>query len=188
TNIDGFDITNVRVGTIAVKGEKTWQDVDATDRPEEIAVELSREIDGEVDKDFSESKTVKPDNKGNWTYEFADLAEFNDEGVAYTYTVKEANVPDKYQSEVKNHDITNTRIGKTEVSGTKRWKDDSVENRPEEITINLLRNDVVVDTKEVTADDNWKYTFTDLDKYDDEGQLYEYSVKEQDVEGYNSEV
>src|SRR5699024_5646483 len=104
TNIDGFDITNVRVGTIAVKGEKTWQDVDATDRPDEIKVELSREIDGEVDKDFSESKTLKPDNKGNWTYEFADLAEFNDEGVAYTYTVQEANVPDKYQSEVKNHD------------------------------------------------------------------------------------
>src|SRR5699024_7643978 len=108
--------------------------------------------------------------------------------VAYTYTVQEANVPDKYQSEVKNHDITNTRIGKTKVSGKKRWKDDTAENRPEEITINLLRNDVVVDTKEVTADDNWKYTFTDLDKYDDEGQLYEYSVKEQDVEGYNSEV
>src|SRR5699024_650886 len=188
TNIDGFDIENVRVGTIAVEGEKTWQDEDASDRPEEITVELSREIAGEVDKDFAESKTVKPDNKDKWTYAFTELDEFNDEMVAYNYIGKEADVPDNYQSEVNGHNITNTRIGKTEVSGTKIWKDDTEADRPEEITVNLLQNNVVIDTKEVTADDNWEYTFTDLDKYDNEGKSYKYSVKEQDVEGYNSEV
>src|SRR5699024_1043628 len=106
----------------------------------------------------------------------------------YTYTVGEKNVSDKYESTVNGYDITNTRIGETEVSGTKRWKDDTVEDRPDSIKVNLLRNDVVVDTEEVTADDHWEYTFSDLEKYDLEGQSYNYTVKEQDVPGYDSEV
>lgn len=188
TTIDGFNITNTRVGTTSVKGEKTWKDEDPTDRPESITVNLSREIDGKVDKDFSESKEVKPDNSGKWTYIFTDLDKFNENGTAYTYTIKEDNVPDSYESIIEGYDITNVRVGKTDISGTKRWKDDKIEDRPDSIKVNLLQNDVVIDTKEVKADNNWKYTFADLDKYDKEGKLYHYTVKEQYVPGYDSKV
>ncbi len=187
-DINGFDITNLRVGTVSVEGEKTWLDDESENRPGSINVNLSREVDGEIDEDFAESKPVEPNEEGEWKYEFKDLAEFDENGAAYTYKVEEADVPANYESNVKGYDITNVRIGETEVSGTKHWKDDTVDNRPEKIEINLLRNDVVVDTKEVTADEDWKYTFTELAKYDDEGQLYEYTVKEQDVAGYNSDV
>lgn len=188
TNINGFDITNIRTGTIDVKGEKVWKDVNSTDRPESITVELTREVKGVADNNFSKSVTVKPDKQGNWKYEFTDLEEFNANGVAYTYKVAEQDVPEKYESTVNGYQITNVRIGKTEVSGTKRWKDDTTEARPESITVNLLRNNVVIETKEVLAEDNWRYSFTDLDKYDSEGQLYNYTVAEQDVPGYESKV
>lgn len=54
--------------------------------------------------------------------------------------------------------------------------------------MNLLANGTVVDTRVVTADEDWKYQFTDLDKYDQNGVEIEYTVKEQDVPGYQSEV
>ncbi|PFF04744.1 hypothetical protein CN315_25335, partial [Bacillus cereus] len=46
----------------------------------------------------------------------------------------------------------------------------------------------VVDTKEVTAETNWKYTFEKLQAYDANGVAYKYEVKEQPVAGYKSEV
>ena len=64
-----------------------------------------------------------------------------------------------YQSEVHGYDITNTKVGETKVEGTKTWKDDNATDRPEMIKVDLLQNGKVVDTKEVTAATNWKYTF-----------------------------
>ncbi|MGE7681836.1 Cna B-type domain-containing protein, partial [Bacillus tropicus] len=52
----------------------------------------------------------------------------------------------------------------------------------------LLQNGKVVDTKEVTAETNWKYTFEKLQAYDANGVAYKYEVKEQPVAGYKSEV
>ncbi|PEU89464.1 hypothetical protein CN415_22120, partial [Bacillus cereus] len=45
-----------------------------------------------------------------------------------------------------------------------------------------------VDTKEVTAETNWKYAFETLQAYDANGVAYKYEVKEQPVAGYKSEV
>ncbi|WP_433861415.1 Cna B-type domain-containing protein, partial [Bacillus cereus] len=49
-------------------------------------------------------------------------------------------------------------------------------------------NGKVVDTREVTAATNWKYTFEKLQAYDTNGVAYIYTVKEQPVDGYKSEV
>ena len=46
TTIHGYDITNLRVGTVDVEGTKTWLDDEAVDRPEAIEVELTQ--NGEV--------------------------------------------------------------------------------------------------------------------------------------------
>ena len=43
---------------------------------------------------------------------------------AYKYEVKEQAV-EGYQSEVKGYDITNTKVGKIKVEGTKTWKDET---------------------------------------------------------------
>ncbi|PEC13751.1 Cna B-type domain-containing protein, partial [Bacillus thuringiensis] len=76
----------------------------------------------------------------------------------------------------------------TKVEGTKTWKDDNAKDRPEMIKVDLLQNGKVVDTKEVTAATNWKYTFENLQAYDANGAAYKYEVKEQAVDGYQTEV
>ncbi|KMP22927.1 Cna B-type domain-containing protein, partial [Bacillus wiedmannii] len=89
---------------------------------------------------------------------------------------------------VKGYDITNTKVAQTKVEGTKTWKDGNATNRPTTIKVDLLQNGKVVDTKEVTAATEWKYTFEKLQTYDANGVAYKYEVKEQPVAGYKSEV
>src|SRR5699024_1514931 len=117
TVINGYDIQNVRSGKTYVNGEKTWKDIDETDRQDEIKVKLTREVDGELDEGFSRSKTVEPNSNGDWKYVFTDLDQFTEKGIEYTYKVEEADIPSNYRSEVDGYDITNIRIGKTEISG-----------------------------------------------------------------------
>ena len=108
-------------------------------------------------------------------------------GAAYKYEVKEQAVAG-YESKVNGYDITNTKVGKTKVEGTKTWKDDNAKDRPEMIKVDLLQNGTVIATQEVSKATGWKYEFTDLAAYDAEGKAYKYKVKEQPVDGYKSEV
>ncbi|WP_242225440.1 Cna B-type domain-containing protein, partial [Bacillus cereus group sp. BfR-BA-01380] len=54
--------------------------------------------------------------------------------------------------------------------------------------VDLLQNGKVVDTKEVSEATNWKYTFENLQAYDANGVAHKYEVKEQPVDGYQTEV
>ncbi|MDM5430629.1 Cna B-type domain-containing protein [Bacillus mycoides] len=179
SEVKGYDITNTKVGETKVEGTKTWNDNNATDRPTMIKVDLLQ--NGKVVDTKEVSKVT------NWKYTFENLQAYDASGVAYVYKVKEQAV-DGYQSEVKGYDITNTKVGQTKVEGTKTWKDDNAKGRPSMIKVDLLQNGKVVDTKEVTAATNWKYTFENLQAYDANGVAYEYKVKEQPVDGYKSEV
>ncbi|PDY85999.1 Cna B-type domain-containing protein, partial [Bacillus toyonensis] len=177
--VNGYDITNTKVGQTKLEGTKIWKDDNAKDRPEMITVELLQ--NGTV------IATQEVSKASEWKYVFTDLAAYDAEGNAYKYEVKEQPV-DGYKSEVKGYDITNTKVGETKVEGTKTWKDGNVKKRPEMIKIDLLQNGKVIATKEVSAADEWKYAFTDLAAYDAEGNAYKYEVKEQPVDGYKSEV
>ncbi|HDR7801760.1 TPA: Cna B-type domain-containing protein, partial [Bacillus tropicus] len=179
SKVSGTDITNTKVGQTKVEGTKTWKDDNATDRPEMIKVDLLQ--NGTVIATQEVSKAT------GWKYEFKDLAAYDANGVAYKYEVKEQQV-DGYKSEVKGYDITNTKVGETKVEGMKTWKDDNAKDRPEMIKVDLLQNGKVVDTKEVTAATNWKYTFEKLQAYDANGVAYKYEVKEQAIPGYESKV
>ncbi|WJE35643.1 Cna B-type domain-containing protein [Bacillus mycoides] len=80
------------------------------------------------------------------------------------------------------------KLKTTSVAGTKTWKDDKVNDRPENIKVDLLQNGKVIATKEVTAANDWKYEFEKLPAVDNEGKAYKYEVKEQPVSGYQSKV
>ncbi|MGH1039561.1 Cna B-type domain-containing protein, partial [Bacillus wiedmannii] len=179
SKVSGTDITNTKVGQTKVEGTKTWKDDNAKDRPEMIKVDLLQ--NGTVIATQEVSKAT------DWKYEFKDLAAYDAEGKAYKYEVKEQAVPG-YESKVNGTDITNTKVGETKVEGTKTWKDDNATDRPTMIKVDLLQNGKVVDTKEVTAETNWKYTFEKLQAYDENGVAYKYEVKEQPVAGYESKV
>ncbi|HFK1550012.1 TPA: Cna B-type domain-containing protein, partial [Bacillus albus] len=162
-----------------VEGTKTWKDGNATNRPTTIKVDLLQ--NGKV----IDTKEVSA--AGEWKYAFTDLAAYDENGVAYKYEVKEQAVPG-YESKVNGTDITNTKVGQTKVEGTKTWKDGNAKDRPEIIKVDLLQNGKVITTKEVSAAGEWKYAFTDLAAYDENGVAYKYEVKEQPVNGYKSEV
>ncbi|MGG1289612.1 Cna B-type domain-containing protein, partial [Bacillus wiedmannii] len=179
SKVNGTDITNTKVGKTKVEGKKTWKDDNATDRPEMIKVDLLQ--NGTVIATQEVSKVT------DWKYEFKDLAAYDAEGKAYKYEVKEQAV-EGYESKVSGTDITNTKVGETKVEGTKTWKDDNATDRPSTIKVDLLQNSQVIDTKEVTAETNWKYTFEKLQAYDENGVAYKYEVKEQPVAGYESKV
>ncbi|WP_259653014.1 Cna B-type domain-containing protein [Bacillus sp. BML-BC051] len=179
SKVKGYDITNTKVGETKVEGTKTWNDNNATDRPEMIKVDLLQ--NGKV----VDTKEVTAET--NWKYTFEKLQAYDANGVAYKYEVKEQSVAG-YKSKVKGYDITNTKVGETKVEGTKTWNDNNAKDRPSSIKVDLLQNGKVVDTKEVTAETNWKYTFENLQAYDENGVAYKYEVKEQPVAGYESKV
>ena len=167
--------------TVEVTGTKTWDDNNDQDgkRPDSITVNLL--ANGTV----VDTKTVTADD--NWTYAFSDLDQYDADGNEIAYTVSEEMV-DGYTTVVDGYNITNTHASETtEVSGTKTWddNDDQDGKRPDSITVNLLANGTVVDTKTVTADDNWSYSFTDLPKYDN-GNEITYTVTEDTVADYTT--
>ena len=79
---------------------------------------------------------------------------------------------------------------KIEISGTKTWEDyENKDNtRPDEITVNLLANGNKIKEEKVKADENgeWKYKFTDLEKYDENNNIIKYEIEEEKVEGYET--
>ncbi|PER22526.1 cell wall anchor protein, partial [Bacillus cereus] len=179
SKVNGYDITNTKVGETKVEGTKTWNDNNATDRPSSIKVDLLQ--NGKV----VDTKEVTAET--NWKYTFEKLQAYDANGATYKYEVKEQPVPG-YESKVNGTDITNTKVGKTKVEGTKTWKDDNAKDRPEMIKVDLLQNGTVIATQEVSKAIGWKYEFKDLAAYDAEGKAYKYEVKEQAVPGYESKV
>ena len=179
--IDGFNITNIRSDKITVEGTKTWNVPKGTTLPESITVNLYQN-GTKID-----SKTVTA--KDDWKYSWTDLAAFSEDGkTAYTYTVDEEEVAG-YEKAVSGYNITNTITGTTTVEGTKTWKAPEGTTLPESITVDLYRNGTKLESKTVTAKDNWKYSWGDLASYSEDGKTaYIYTVEETPIEGYISTV
>src|SRR5699024_3878899 len=160
-----------------VYGTNIWVDDTEANRQEEITVNILKK------NVVSDQKEVTTDD--HWEYTFTDLDKSEDEGKSYKYTVKEQDV-EGYNSEVNDYDITNTRAEKKDIEVNKAWLDDNSKERPESIEVYLKQNGENFDTIELTADNDWTYTFTDLEAFDENGQAYSYSVEEKAVEGYET--
>ncbi|MBO1265102.1 Cna B-type domain-containing protein [Proteiniclasticum sp. SCR006] len=185
TETDGYDLTNIRTDITSVTGTKIWMDEPETEmRPESITVVLLES--GEEYKTME----VTPDTDGNWTYTFNDLPQFDEYGVVYQYSIDELEV-EGYETTVEGFDLINTRVGMTSVSGTKTWMDEpETQMRPEYIEVVLLQNEEEFTTMKVMPDQqgNWTYTFNDLPQFDEYGAVYQYSIDELEVEGYETTV
>ena len=189
--INGYDIINTYTTenpeTVDVSGTKTWNDGGNKDktRPEKITIYLlanGTQVDA---KEISEAD--------GWKYIFTGLAKYDDNKQEIKYTVDESEVA-KYTKQINGYDIINTYTTENpetvDVSGTKTWNDggNKDETRPEKITIYLLANGKQVDAKEISEKDGWKYSFTELPKYDDNKQEIKYTVDESEVEKYTKQI
>ncbi len=181
---EGFVITNSYTPAVTeAPGSKTWDDQNDQDgiRPDCITIHLL------ADGDAVYTEDVKEDDAGNWHWTFADLPVYQG-GERIDYTVTEDAVAG-YETEINGYNITNRHTPETvTVSGTKIWDDADDQDglRPDSITVDLMANDEIVDSQDVTAADAWTWEFT-ADKYAG-GEEIVYTIQEEPVDGYNSEI
>ena len=168
-------ITNtINQEKISVSGTKTWIDPQGTEHPT-ITINLLR---NGVEIDSRELAN------GTTTYSFDNLDQYAPDGSIYNYTVEEENV-EGYTTTQNGTNFTNTiNQKKISVSGTKTWIDPQGTEH-QTITINLLRNGVEIDSREL-ANGTTTYSFDNLDKYAPDGSIYNYTVEEENVEGYTT--
>lgn len=100
-----------------------------------------------------------------------------------TFTVREGQV---YIDGVLQSDRTirvEDRIATTMVRVRKVWSDSNYGNRPEKVTFHLLRNAKELTDKRYTVEvgdsSSWTHTWTDLPRYDENGERYNYTVDEE---------
>ena len=186
-SINGTTITNtfaIPDQKISITVNKKWEDNNDVNgkRPESIKLQIK-----------SGSTVVKEQvvtANDNWKYTFTDLPMYDSQGNTINYTVDEAEVNTDdlkfYTKTVNGTTITNTfnvPDEKTSVTATKVWNDNNNENskRPESIKLQVKNGNTVIVEQVVTASDNWKYTFTNLAKYDSQGKTINYTVDEAEV-------
>ena len=193
-----FNTTNTHKSEkVNIIGKKTWNDNnnEKGKRPSSITINLLANGSPVLDEnDNPITKTVTENDR--WEYRFDQLPAEKD-GVEITYTVSEDPVRHYTTSITDGVNVTNTYDPQLiSISGEKIWIDgNNRENtRPSSIIVNLLANgepalddDNLPIKKEVTAVNNWRYTFNNLPKYDDNYDLITYSISEDQVEGYIAE-
>lgn len=184
-----YTVTNSK-GELKVSAtvKKVWNDGNNRDgkRPENLKVDLK--------KGDTVIKEVTLNAGNNWTATVTDLEE-KENGQTIDYTWSEKDLPEGYSLTSTDKEgsittLTNTYFIETiKIEGTKTWSDGGNQDgsRPSSITVNLLANGTKVDSKEVTAKDNWKYSFTDLPKYEN-GTAINYTVTEDAVAGYSTTI
>ncbi|SUN72166.1 Cna B-type domain-containing protein [Streptococcus massiliensis] len=185
----GFTITNKYVPeTVDLTVHKNWDDANNQDgiRPKEITVHLL------ADGQKVDSKKIEANAAGKWSTTFTNKPKYKN-GKEIKYTVVEETVSE-YKGTTDGLNITNSYTPKVvDYEVTKKWDDNDNQDgkRPKEITVHLMKTvdgvKTKVATKVVTEADSWKYTFTNLPKYE-AGKEITYSVEEDKVEGYDTKV
>ena len=193
---DGFDVTNtfkIPTETISVKADKHWADNSnqAKKRPTSIILRLKNGAE------IVEDKTLT--GAGNdWTYTFENVPKYNQFGNEVNYSLEEleTNTGDLkfYNKDVSGtyksgFIVTNTFTvpdEKVNVAVTKNWDDNSNANAKRPTSIKYVLNGGTTPVEQVvsgntTTDENWSYTFTNLPKYNELGNIINYSVEEQEA-------
>lgn len=183
----GFTVTNEHISAVTnVVVNKYWEDAANQDgvRPDSVAVTLSGS-DGKTYK-----ATLTKDTGFSKTFE--NLPVFFNNGTKITYTVTEDAV-NGYTGKITTDDtgyilsITNTHAPETiRKTVTKTWDDGNNRDgiRPTNVKIELYGTDGTHRTQYLTQDNHWSYSFENLPKYQNEGTIILYTIKEEAVDGY----
>lgn len=209
------DKTTIRnTPSASISGTKTWKDNGNAyeTRPDTLQLTLERTTDPNAEQ--PQWKTVPIGTDGVtfcwtesgeksdvWRGTFDNLPLYAPDGSAYTYRVREEAIlhyePDDASRDgalVKNNAfaIENTLVGSVNIQGTKTWEGEigkqpelTLERRPagssEEWMPVANAEPVWSDTGKTT----WRFTYTNMDKYDEQGVLLEYRVRETVPDGYD---
>ena len=193
---DGFDVTNtfkIPTETISVKADKHWADNSnqAKKRPTSIILRLKNGAE------IVEDKTLIGTGD-DWTYTFENVPKYNQFGNEVNYSLEELetntgdlkfynkDVAGTYKSGFTVTNTFNVPDEKVNVAVTKNWDDNSNVNGKRPTSIKYVLNGGTAPVEQVvsgntTTDENWSYTFANLPKYNELGNIINYSVEEQAV-------
>ena len=182
-NVEGIYSNQVNVEiskkgiTTSISGQKTWIDEENKNitRPESIVVKLMQ--------DGVEYATKTVTESDNWSYTFENIPLYrNNAGDQYEYTIEEEPV-ENYITRYDENNIIN-EVNLTDFEVEKVWDDNENEagKRPESIVVELKREGRVIRKITLNEENNWKYTFKALEKYNALGEEIVYSVDEQSFE------
>ncbi|MBQ5318500.1 MAG: Cna B-type domain-containing protein [Oscillospiraceae bacterium] len=193
----GYTIKNThKPEQISVAVTKVWDDNANQDgvRPANISINL-------YDSDDLNTQIAGAtlSNANNWTHTFNYLPKYKNGGTEIEYVITEVMIAaEKNYTSVITGDykqgltVTNTHTPETiSIDVAKEWDDENDQDgiRPDSVTIKLLAD--TVDTgKTITLNEagNWEGSFTDLDKYRDEGVEIVYTVSEETVSDYDAPI
>ena len=193
---NGFDVTNtfkIPTETISVKADKHWADNSnqAKKRPTSIILRLKNGAE------IVEDKTLTGTGD-DWTYTFTNVPKYNQLGNEVNYVLEELevntgdlkfynkDVAGTYKTEFTVTNTFNLPDEKVNVTVTKNWDDNSNVNGKRPTSIKYVLNGGVTPVEQVvtgnrTTDENWSYTFTNLPKYNELGNVINYVVEEQEA-------
>lgn len=171
----GFTVTNTNTEKVAVDVTKNWVGP-ATD-----AVTIKLLADG------VEVESAVLTATDNWMHTFSNLPKYAADGHEIVYTVDEYDVPSYVKAiegtSTTGFTVTNTITGKVDIPVTKVWVGPATDS----VTVNLYADGVKVDTVQLTAANQWKHTFANLDKYEN-GREIVYTVDEVLIPGYKTKI
>ena len=193
---DGFDVTNtfkIPTETISVKADKHWADNSnqAKKRPTSIILRLKNGAE------IVEDKTLTGTGD-DWTYTFTNVPKYNQLGNEVNYSLEELetntgdlkfynkDIAGTYKAGFTVTNTFNVPDEKVNVIVTKNWDDNSNANSKRPTSIKYVLNGGVTPVEQVvtgnrTTDENWSYTFTNLPKYNELGNVINYVVEEQEA-------
>ena len=187
----GFDLkkTDDQGNALAGVTFTLYKDADCTQTAEYITADATTDADGKATFSGLSANTtyyLKETSLGT-----ANEGKYKMDSTVYTVIV----AADGRTVTVKKGDTTvnptdglYTFVNKelTEVSGTKTWVDGGeTHDNATEITLTLYQDDAKVEDATPTWDGN-TCKFTGLEKYDEDGEAYTYTVKETPISGYSS--
>ena len=134
-------------------------------------------------------ETIKLNKDNNWKHTFKELQEMYTElgnVTKYKYYVKEKEI-DGYKTvitgdEDKGFTITNIDTSKMSIPVQKIWKGVPVEK----VKIILKADGVEKEVAELNYDNEWMYTFENLDRVNPDNSVIKYTVEEEEIKGYKS--
>ena len=209
---DGNNFINtLKQENITIQGKKTWNDGGRThNNAADVVITLKRAstTDG-VNYGSPETLDLVPVWEGD-TYKFSNLEKYDAARFEYRYTVEEK-LSDAFLATLAEgetytstpddtgRNFVNTLTGTTTFTGTKIWSDGKTHNNDDEITLVLYWESAAISKRNTglkrgTGEElkkgeyrlEWSgntFTFSGLPKYDENGNLYTYSVRESNING-----
>lgn len=177
--VNEASLTSVRV-------IKHWSDNESEFRPQTVRFQLYKKTGAGLEPQ-GDPVEVSADLNGIWSYTWANLDKNTE------WEVAEVEIPEKYEIDsaymANNEWIITNRLKSSDAPTTKNvtvrkvWEDQDSTKRPAVVNVQLYKDLVPYGTVTLSADNNWQFTWTDLDA------SAEWTLDEIDVpEGYERSI